>query len=133
MFKTKLFGLSIALMIGCLGISPVNVLAAETNSESVTLSEKEKEPKDKKAAFDDSMKKASEKWNSLTDQQKNEVYTLIEDEMKAEIKLMDKLVELGLLKKEDATLLKSRMQERFTELKKNGEFPFQKKQHKNQK
>ncbi len=126
MLKTKFYGIAIACAIGCFGISPVNVFAAETNSESVTLSEKDKDQgqKDKKAAFDDAIKKASEKWDSLTDKQKNEIYALIENEMKAEIKLTDKLEELGLLGKEDGTLLKARMQERFTELKKSGEFPF---------
>ena len=131
MLKSKIYGLAIACAIGCFGISPVNVFAAETNSESVTLSEKDNDQdhKNKKAAFDDAMKKANEKWNTLTDKQKKEVYALLENEMKAEIKLIDKLVEFELLGKEDGTLLKTRMQERFTELKKSGEFPFSKPNH----
>lgn len=122
MFKKKLCGFAIACMMGLVGMSPVNVFAAEANSEtSATISEKDQ--KDKKSNFEDTMKAANEKWNTLTEKQKAEVYTLLEDEMKAEFKLMDKLVELGVIGKEDATFIKSRMQQKFDELKKTGEFP----------
>ena len=123
MLKSKLCGFAIASMIGCVSISPMTVLAAETNSESVTLSENNKNQKDNKSAFEEIMKDANEKWNSLTNKQKAEVYSLLENEMKAEIKLMDKLVDLGVMKKEDVANFKTHMQERLDELKKTGEFP----------
>ncbi len=123
MLKAKLCSLAIACLIGCTSMSPISVLASETNSESVTLSEKNKDQKDKKSAFDDALKKASDKWDSLTEKQKAEVYALLENEMKAEIKLMDKLVELGVIEKEDANSIKVRMQDKLNELKKSGGFP----------
>lgn len=123
MFKTKICGLAIALMIGCVGINPVNVSAADTNSGSVTLSEKDKDQKDQRAAFEEAIRKADEKWNTLTEKQKTEVYALMENEMNAEIKLIDKLVEFGVFSKEDAASIKTRMQQKLNELKTNGEFP----------
>lgn len=123
MLKSKLFGFAAACMIGCIAISPISVLASETNSGSVTLSENDKDQKGKKPAFDDALKKANEKWNTLTDKQKAEVYTLLEDEMKAEFKLMDRLVDLGVIEQADASAIKTRMQKKLDELKKNGGFP----------
>lgn len=123
MLKSKLFGFAAACLIGCAAFSPVSVLASETNSESVTLSERGKDQKDKKSDFDDALQKANDKWNSLTEKQKAEVYALLETEMKDEIRLMDKLVELGVLEKADASAIKKRMQEKLDELKKSGGFP----------
>lgn len=123
MLKAKFCSFAIACIIGCSALSPVNAYAAETKTESVTLSESGSTQKDRKAAFDEAMKKATEKWNSLNERQKSEVYALIEDEMKSEIKLMDKLVELGIVSKGDASDFKARMMERFKKLKESGEFP----------
>jgi len=66
MLKTKL--LAISCLVGILSISPISVLASETESVSVTLSEKNQ--KDDKSAFDDELQKAKGKWDSLTDKQK---------------------------------------------------------------
>ncbi len=121
MIRSKLCGVAMASIIGCFSMSPISVVAAETNTETVTLSESNRE--NTQTSFDETMKDASEKWNSLNDRQKAEVYSLLEKEIKAEVKLMDKLVDLGIMNKEDASMLKARMQERFNELKKNGEFP----------
>lgn len=121
MLKAKLSSFAIACILGIMSIAPVYAYAAETDTKSITLSEKNQ--KDKKAAFEEAMKKATEKWNTLTASQKADVYALIENEMKAEIKLMDKFVELGIISKEDATALKARMMERFSKLKESGEFP----------
>lgn len=124
MDKGKLCGIAIAGMIGVLSINPVTTFAAETNTESVTQSEDHKAHKDQKAAIQEKMKKASDKWKTLTSKQKEEVYSLLEDEMNAESKLMDKLAEMEILGKEDVEMMKTRMKERFKELKESGEFPF---------
>lgn len=123
MYKTKLCSFAIACMLGCASLSPIYAYAAETNTGSVTLSENNQGQQDKRAAFDEAMKKATETWNALSEKQKAEVYALIENEMKAEIKLMDKFVELGLINKEDSLAYKARMMERFKKLKDSGEFP----------
>ncbi len=124
MDKRKLCGFAIAGMIGFLSISPITTFAAETNTESVTQSEMNKDQKDEKAAFKEKMKKASDKWKTLTSKQKEEVYALIENEMEVENKLMDKLVEFDVLEKEDAELIKTHMLDGFNKMKESGEFPF---------
>lgn len=123
MFRAKLGSFAIACMLGCASLNPVYAFAAETTAESVTMSENAQNQKDKKAAFDEAMKKATDKWNSLSAKQKSEVYALIENEMKSEIKLMDKFVEFEIIDKNDAAAFKARLMERFSKMKKGGEFP----------
>lgn len=123
MYKAKLCIFAIVCMVGFAGISPITAFAAETKPESVTPSEKNKDQKDKRAAFEEKMKKASEKWKTLTTKQKDEVYVLLDDKMKTENKIMDKLVELGVIAKEDATVIKANMLDRYNKLKASGEFP----------
>jgi ribosomal protein S20 len=124
MYKAKLFGFAAACMIGISSINPITVLAADTNSAAVTAPEKDSNQKNNRAAFEDAMKKANEKWNALSRQQKDQVYVLVENEIKAEMQLMDKLVELGVMEKNDVAAFKSHMQDRFNKLKASGQFPF---------
>lgn len=123
MLKAKIYSFAIACMVGAFGISPVTTFAAETNIETVTVSES-KNGNNNRAAFEEKMIKASEKWNTLSDKQKQEVYSLLENEIKDEGILMDKLVELGVFEKADVDMYKTRLNEKFNQLKQSGEFPF---------
>ncbi len=123
MYRAKLSGFAIACMIGLVGLSPSAALASEKNTESATLSQANQNQKENRAAFDEKMKKAHEKWNALSSSQKDEVYKLIENEMIAEGKLMDKLSDLGVMGEDDANHIKAHMAEKFKKLKENGEFP----------
>ncbi|MHB8129466.1 MAG: hypothetical protein ACYDEX_10745 [Mobilitalea sp.] len=123
MYKAKLCGFAIACMVGFVGINPISAYAADTNTESATLSETNKSEKDNKAAFEEKMKVASEKWQALSAKQKNEVYTLLEKDLQAEIKLLDKLVKLCVLEKADVEIIKAHMLNRFKEVKESGELP----------
>lgn len=128
MNKAILSSFAIACMSGVIMLSPLNTFAAETNSESVTLSENSKGQNEKRAAFEEKMKKASDKWKTLTTKQKDEIYSLIENEMQTETKLMDKLVEFGILEKVDAETFKAYMLDKYNKMKESGEFPlYQKK------
>ena len=123
MYKAKLCGFAIASMIGFASMSPINAFAAETNKESVTLSETSSDQKELKASFENKMEKANEKWNSLTAEQKNEIYSMLESEMQIEMNLMDKLVEFGVMEKQDAIILRTYMMDKFNRLKESGDFP----------
>ncbi len=124
MLKAKLCTLAIACTVGFLVFNPRTAFAAETDTESVTLSEIENGHKDREAAYDDKMKEVYDSWNALTKKQKNEIYSLLELELNAEIKVMDKLAEYKVLDKEDAETIKSRMKENFKRAKENSDFPF---------
>lgn len=124
MNKTKLGSLTIACMIGLVGLNPMTSYAATTNTESATLTEMNQNQKNTRAAFEEKMKKSTEKWNSLTAKQKEEVYALIEKDMQTQNQLMDKLVEFGVIEKADAELIKAHLLDRYTRLKESGEFPF---------
>lgn len=123
MFKAKLGAVAIACMIGSVYINPVNALAAEVNTESVTLSDKNDNQDNNRSAFRERMKKASENWNSLSSKQKKEIYTLLQKEVKANMKLMDKLAEYGVFEEEDVNTYKTRLLEKFNNVIQNGEFP----------
>ena len=123
MYKAKLYGFAIAGMIGFASLSPISTFAAETNTESATLSKTSGDQKELRAAFEKKMEKANEKWNSLTAEQKNEIYSMLESEMQIEMNLMDKLVEFGVMEKQDAIILRTYMMDKFNKLKESGEFP----------
>lgn len=133
MNKSKIGSLAIACMIGLVGLNPITAFAAETNTESATLTEMNQNQKDTRAAFEEKMKKSNEKWNTLTSKQKDEVYALIEKDMETQNQLMDKLVEFGVIEKTDAELIKAHMLDRFNRLKESGEFPFARQKQRNSK
>lgn len=119
MYK-KLCTLAIIGMLGFMTITPMNAYAQENNF--ISVSEKNK-GNSKKAPYKNKMKEAKDKWDSLNSTQKGEIYTLLEEAIKVEERLLDKFVELGVLEKEDATLFKIYMIEKYNKVKKSGEFP----------
>lgn len=127
MNRIKLCGLALAGMIALTGLGTITANAAETNTESATLSEGNKGKNSKDAAFDQKIKKAESAWQSLTPEQKEEVYKLLETEMDDEAKLLDKMVELKVLDKEDAARFKAFKTQKLEKLRENGEFPLMKK------
>ncbi|MBP1754326.1 MAG: hypothetical protein H6Q59_724 [Firmicutes bacterium] len=123
MLRTRLFGLAVTAVVAVVGISPVTALAAATDTQTLEMSEKDKDHKGNRALFEEKMNNAIKKWNTLTTNQKKDVYALLENEIKAHNKTLDKLVELGVIAKEDASLMKQERMDRFTKLRESGEFP----------
>lgn len=126
MNKAKLSSFAIAGAIGLASLSPITTVAAETKMESTTQTEIKtdcKDCKDKKAEFDKKMKAAREKWNSLSQKQKDEVYALLENNMNQNNKVLDKLVELKVLEQTDVENIKANQATRYQKMKESGEFP----------
>lgn len=126
MNKAKLSSFAIAGAIGLASLSPITTVAAETKAESTTQAEIKtdcKDCKDKKAEFDKKMKAAREKWSSLSQTQKDEVYSLLENNMEENNKVLDKLVELKVLEQSDAEKIKANQATRYQKIKESGEFP----------
>lgn len=123
MLKSKLCGFTIACLAVILSISPVTAYAAEAGTQSVTLSENEKDHKEKRAAFEKKLKEAREKWSKLSDRQKNEIYNLLEDELQSKFCVIDKLADFDVIGKEEAEFIKYRMQKKYDKEKQSGEFP----------
>ncbi len=126
MLKARLFGFAIATVVAITGISPVTALAAAEKTQTVELSEKDKDQKGNRALFEEKMNNAIKKWNTLTTEQKKDVYTLLENEIKANNRIIDKLVDLEVMAKEDAAMLKADRMVRFNKLKESGDFPLMK-------
>ncbi|WP_312368664.1 hypothetical protein [Lachnoclostridium sp.] len=126
MNKAKLSSFAIAGAIGLASLSPITTVAAETKMESTTQTEIKtdcKDCKDKKAEYDKKMKAAREKWNSLSQTQKDEVYALLENNMKENNKVLDKLVELKVLEQSDVDIIKANQATKYQKMKERGEFP----------
>ncbi|ABX40659.1 hypothetical protein [Lachnoclostridium phytofermentans] len=126
MNKAKLSSFAIAGAIGLASLSPITTVAAETKTQSTMQTEIKtdcKDCKDKKAEFNKKMKAARERWNSLSQTQKDEVYSLLENKMKENNKVLDKLVELKVLEQSDVDNLKANQATKFQKIKENGEFP----------
>lgn len=124
MTKAKLCSLALAGVIGIAGVTPMTATATETKTESTTQTENNYNHKSKRAEFEKKMKEAKEKWNTLSQGQKDEVYALLENGMNEESKILDKLVELGIFAQADADILKAFKMEKYNALKESGEFPF---------
>lgn len=78
------------------------------------------EENQKRQVYQEEMKK---RWDCLSKEQKAQVYELKQKELEQKFATIDKLSELGVTDESHATLQKKRMQERFNEMKSNGEFP----------
>jgi uncharacterized protein YlbG (UPF0298 family) len=123
MFKARLFGIVAAVAIIINGVTPVTAFAAETDTGTMTLSEKDANHKGSRALYEEKINKAIQKWNTLTAAQKNDVYALLDVERKAQDKVLDKLAELGVMDKKDTEGMKSRRADYMKKLKESGDFP----------
>ncbi len=123
MLKARLFGVVAAIAVTIIGVSPVTAFAAETDTGTMTLSEKDTNHKGNRALFEEKINQAIKKWNTLTADQKNDVYALLDEERKAQDKVLDKLAELGVMDKKDTERMKSRRADYMKKLKESGEFP----------
>ena len=123
MFKKELCTFAVALSMGLAVAAPVTTFATETKAQELITNKKEENQK-RKGQFEEKMKNAREKWNALSDKQKNEVYGLLEQEVEVETKLFKKLVDFGVMEKEDADKSISYLKDCLKRLKESKEFPF---------
>lgn len=133
MKKSKLCSFVIATAIGSIAFAPTMVSANDNTGASAIVSEVSNNSKDTKASFDQKIKKADEAWKALTDEQRNEIYAMLEDEVNIELNVLNKLVEYGILEKLDAEILSKHLLERFESIKNSDEFPLFKKNKNNRK
>lgn len=105
------------------GIHPVAAMASQAPEQTEQLPEKNKDRKANRALFEEKMNNAIKKWDTLTIDQKNEVYALVENEMTAQDKILDKLTDLGVMAKEDAVMIKTERMNRLNKIRESGEFP----------
>lgn len=92
-------------------------LSTKDNKKPSELTEKQRE--EMKAQMD-AMK---EKWNSLSEAQKEEIYKLKDNIIDVEGKVIDKYVEWGLVDKTTSENMKEKMAERKTKMREDGVMP----------
>lgn len=62
-------------------------------------------------------------WTDLTDEQKAEIYALVEDQGDIQSQIIDKYLEWGLVDADTATTMKEQMADRNTQLREDGTMP----------
>ena len=114
--KFKLCLVALALSLGLTIAWPTAVLASDTNTQDV----------DKRSSCkngDEKYQAALDKWNKLTDKQKKEVYDILKNKEKTDIELLNKLSQLGVLDKTEATMMQAVLEKMYDNMIEKGEFP----------
>ncbi len=65
----------------------------------------------------------NEKWNNLSESQKNEIYNLKDAQSKIDEQILDKYVSWGLMDKDTAADIRTQITERNTQMRENGMMP----------
>ncbi len=114
--KFKLCLVALALSLGLTIAWPTAVLASDTNTQDVDKRSSGKNGDEKYQA-------ALDKWNKLTDKQKKEVYDILKNKKKTDIELLNKLSQLGVLDKTEATMMQAALEKMYDNMIDKGEFP----------
>ena len=114
-YRLCLVALTIALGLAIAGPATVHATNTTTEESDKRGLGRGKEDQKYQAALD--------KWNKLTDAQKQEVYTILKNKQKADLEVLNKLVQLGVLDKEDALAMQLGLQKIYNEMMNKGQFP----------
>jgi len=114
-FRKFLAALCVLLALSSLTASAITAAKADNSELSPALTVKE----DWKAKAE----AANSKWKKLPENQKKEVYALLDQKAADEIKLMEKYRELGIIDDSVLAKFKSIMKSKIDAIKDSGEFP----------
>lgn len=126
MRNRKLYVAAVTLCMALTGITPISASATGESEEynvDVEATEKEKPTDEEREKMKKKIEAQMEKWDKLSKEQKAEVYAIVAEEQAVSSKLIDKMVSLGILDKEDAAQIKLKMKDCFTRMKEDERFP----------
>lgn len=126
--KIKMAGLAGSLMLTAVLFSGFGV-AAEKNIPEPPVSQgapasSEEEPGARLARMREFREAIQEKWNALSDEQKQELYKLAEARMNADIQLLQGLADDGILEADKVAERTGQMREHMQQLRDSGLCPF---------
>lgn len=75
------------------------------------------------AVSGDAQNEMPKRWEALSDQEKSQVYEIIEKRAKTEFELLEKYAQLGLIDEKKAGEIQKHIEKRLDEMKKEGVFP----------
>lgn len=116
------FNIAVGSLVGLLGVGPIQSFESRANINS-NYSVIQYGQETEQEYYRERTQKAKENWNKLTKAQKEEVYKLVNNRLKENNKILDKLVEFGVMDKADAESIKNKRIEKFNSMKEAGEFP----------
>lgn len=106
--KNKIVVFLVAMFLCLACANPMVVKAEPITSNACTKSDEQKKNEE-----------MFEKWNTLSNKQKKDIYKAIKSTLDAQAKFLDKLVKYEMLSKEDADMMKAEMYARYEEMVKN--------------
>lgn len=117
MMKYKLCLVALTLAFTLAVAQPTAVLAVDTKTEEVCGST----TGDNSRA--DTYQAMMDKWNKLTDKQKQEVYTILMEKQKSDMALLDKLGQLGVIDQAETKAMKAGLNKLYNQMMEKGQFP----------
>ena len=115
--KKWIAGLTGAMLLSVCSVGMIPAAAQETANNTVNQQEQHQEWKAKQQA-------AKEKWDALSDEEKAELFAVLDGRVTADEAIIDKLVELEVLDREDAAIMKQHLREAAEKRQESGEYPF---------
>ncbi len=125
-FLTALFILIICTTMSVTAMAQPETTEVTTRRNAATGHDRKQLTDEQKAeleAMKARMRKSLEKWNALTDDQKNEIYKLKDQIFDIEGKIIDKYLSFGLIDQDTANNMKKNMSEAKTRMRENGRMP----------
>jgi len=97
--------------------------SAITDEQRAEWADRQDQMKSKRAEMENRMSIQNDKWDALTDVQREELYSLQDKTVDAQIAVIDKYLELGVIDADTAQAMKDRLIDGQTNMRENGRMP----------
>lgn len=122
-FLTLLGSISIPAFAANSNTTKGNQETTTSISENNCRKQKRDLTPEEKAEMKAKYEAAQKKWASLTDEQKNEIYKLMDNKIDIKIQMIDKYLEYGIIDKDTANNMKSKLNNYKTQMRESGKMP----------
>lgn len=95
-----------------------------TEEQKTEIEARKAEMAAKMAEMEANRAASQEKWNSLTDEQKEEIYSLHDKSIDSNIQIIDKYLEYGLITQGEAAVMKENLENCKARMREDGNMPF---------
>lgn len=99
------------------------VSVSEVHCKSQLTPEQKADIEAKRKAWATKMQDSQKKWSALTDAEKNKIYDLIDKQIDIKIQAIDQMATNGVIDKDIANKMKTRLTERKAHMRKSGAMP----------
>jgi hypothetical protein len=97
--------------------------SAITDEQRAEWADRQEQMKSKRSEMEARSSIQNDRWDALTDEQREELYSLQDKTVEAQIAVIDKYLELGVIDAETAQVMKDRLTEGQSNMRENGRMP----------